>query len=286
MNRESKRLEDMLWQSMLADVEAFKPGNVGWHGPGHGMEASMFVKSAEIAAPIIARRDCRPSENILAAATATMQTVGCNTNLGIILLCAPLAAAMHALEGDAGMVALRVALARVLHDMDAADGSRIYDAIRISSPGGLGSSDQYDVGGSDGGEIQAAMYYARHRDRIALQYCSAFTDVFTCGQPCLSFFHRVWGDMAGALSACYIKLLCSFADSHIRRSHGEYAAGMVQSEACTLWQRLTPAGPPAGSELSLWHDLDSRCKKQGLNPGTTADLSVASMFVELWLISS
>lgn len=276
-------LRQMLLRCMLADVAAFKPGNISHDSPGHGMDAEMFVKSAHAAAPVMVSSDRAVGERILEAVSATKRAVGCNTNLGIVMLCVPLVEAMHRLGRRRGVAALRLELASVLAGMGDDDGAAIYQAIRVASPGGLGHSDKYDVTGSDGRQIQAAMHHARNRDRVAMQYCSAYHDVFTLGWPCMSSFHALWGDLAWALAACYIRFLCSLADSHISRSSGKVAAREVQGMACALWRQLSPTSPPAGRELSPWHDLDDYCKRSGLNPGTTADLSVASALVELWI---
>ena len=276
-------LQQILLQSMLADVVAFKPGNVSYDSPRHDMDADMFVKSAHATAPIMVSWDHTVAGRILEAVKATRQAVACNTNLGIIMLCVPLVEAMRRLGPRRNIAALRLELAAVLAGLDRAEGATIYQAIRTASPGGLGRSDKYDVTDSDGGQIHAAMRHARNRDRIAMQYCSAYHDVFTVGWPCMSSFHAHWGDLAWALAACYIRFLCGFADSHVLRSHGENPAQTVRGMACTLWQQLSPIGPPAGRGLRLWRDLDSYCKRSGLNPGTSADLSVASMLVELWV---
>ena len=280
----TQQLQELLLQAMLADISAFKPGNVSYDSPGHGMDADMFSKSAYIVAPVLATAEGSLGSRILEAVTATRKELHCNTNLGIILLCAPLAEAMRRMGSCRNIAILRQTLAVVLSGLGSEDGVKLYAAIRAAAPGGLGSSNSYDVNSHDGGQIQAAMRHARYRDRIALQYCSSYHDVFTVAWPCLSIFHALWQDMAWALSACYTKLLCSFADSHIIRSHGQDAAEVVQGRACNLWRKLSPGGPPAGSELSPWHDLDSYCKQHRLNPGTTADLSVAGILIELWLV--
>jgi triphosphoribosyl-dephospho-CoA synthase len=75
----------------LLDVLALKPGNVGVHGAGHGMQALDFLRSARAAAPAIAAEKASVGERIHAAIAATRAAAGVNTNLGIVLLAAPLA---------------------------------------------------------------------------------------------------------------------------------------------------------------------------------------------------
>src|SRR5580700_3357514 len=80
----------------LAELDAPKPGNVHVFADGHRMTAAEFVASADAAAPHLSASGARVGTRILGAVEATSEAVGSNTNLGIILLCAPLAAAAEA----------------------------------------------------------------------------------------------------------------------------------------------------------------------------------------------
>ena len=77
-----------LWACEL-DVATPKPGNVSVAVAGHGMQASMFVASAEAAAPALFAARRRVGERIEEAMRASFAVAGCNTNLGIVLLAAP-----------------------------------------------------------------------------------------------------------------------------------------------------------------------------------------------------
>ena len=77
----------------LDELDAPKPGNVHAFADGHRMTAAQFEASAAAAAAPIAQAGARVGVRIEAAVVATFAAVGVNTNLGIILLCAPLAAA-------------------------------------------------------------------------------------------------------------------------------------------------------------------------------------------------
>ena len=109
-------------EACLAELDAPKPGNVHRFAPGHRMEVADFVLSAEASAPWVAAGGARVGTRVRGAVEATLAAVGQNTNLGIVLLCAPLAAAAEA-PPDA---ALRPALARVLDDLDRADARRCF----------------------------------------------------------------------------------------------------------------------------------------------------------------
>src|ERR1700690_594420 len=120
-------------EACLAELDAPKPGNVHRFAPGHRMEVADFVRSAEASAAPIASRGARVGTRVRAAVAATLKAVGQNTNLGIILLCAPLAAAAESEDA-----ALRRALARVLDGLDRADAADVFFAIAAANPGGLG----------------------------------------------------------------------------------------------------------------------------------------------------
>ena len=97
------------------------------------MEVADFVRSAEVSAAPIAEKGARVGVRVRAAVEATLEAVGQNTNLGIVLLCAPLAAAAEVADE-----ALRPALAGVLDRLDKADAADVFAAIAAANPGGLG----------------------------------------------------------------------------------------------------------------------------------------------------
>ena len=104
------------------------------------MDTGLFIKSAEAAAPWIATPATPVGARIEAAVTASLKAAGCNTNLGIVLLCAPLAAAAEAGDGP-----LRVHLDAVLDHLTVADAQAAYRAIGHANPAGLGAVSTGDV---------------------------------------------------------------------------------------------------------------------------------------------
>ncbi len=76
-----------------AELAAIKPGNVHVHAAGHRMSVADFEASAALSAPHVAAPGARVGARAEAAVAATRTGVGQNTNLGIVLLCAPLARA-------------------------------------------------------------------------------------------------------------------------------------------------------------------------------------------------
>src|SRR4029077_596617 len=121
------------------ELEAPKPGNVHVFAGGHAMTVEDFRLAAHNAAPFIAAKGARIGERISRAVRACVGATGQNINLGIILLCAPLAAAAETGEPD-----LRAAVTRVLEGLDREDARLVFEAILRASPGGLGEAPRHD----------------------------------------------------------------------------------------------------------------------------------------------
>ncbi|MGA1858067.1 triphosphoribosyl-dephospho-CoA synthase [Azospirillum sp. 11R-A] len=254
-----------------AEVMALKPGNVHVHAAGHGMTVEDFLLSAEAAAPEIARTGAPVGERILLAVQATRSVVGSNTNLGILLLCAPLARAAEIPK----MRPLRDRLAAVLAALTVEDAEAGFEAIRLASPGGLGRAAEHDVAGPARVDLRTAMAAARSRDRIAAQYADGFRDVFDIGVARARSMPD--SDTVTLAEAIYLEFLTAFPDSHVLRKHGEDRAMAVLSEAREVRRQVAVASSAALRREHLFV-FDARLKWQGINPGTSADLTVASLF--------
>lgn len=78
------------------ELRALKPGNVHDFADGHRMAVAQFETSAAASAGPLTSPGASVGERILGAIEATRAAVGVNTNLGIVLLSAPLAMAAEA----------------------------------------------------------------------------------------------------------------------------------------------------------------------------------------------
>jgi triphosphoribosyl-dephospho-CoA synthase len=252
-----------------AELQALKPGNVHIHAAGHGMTIADFEASAEAAAPYIAARGERVGTRILGAVRATRAAVGQNTNLGIILLAAPLAMAAEC----AGATGLRRAVETVLAGLDREDAAHCFEAIALANPGGLGDAPEQDVRGPALVPLLDAMRLAADRDRIAYQYASGYADIFDVGLPAA----RNAANAADPAAAVYWRFLTAVPDSHIARKYGAQRASSVLRLAQGVDAALQ-AAPDAAARHALLLDFDARLKAEGLNPGTSADLTVATLF--------
>jgi triphosphoribosyl-dephospho-CoA synthase len=253
------------------ELAAPKPGNVHVFADGHRMTAADFMRSAQAAAGPLTEPGVRVGRRIREAVAATFAAVGMNTNLGIVLLGAPLAAAAEA-GGD-----LEPALARVLDGLDIADADDAFRAIVQASPGGLGRAERHDVRAPATVTLQAAMAEAAGRDRIARQYATNYGDVFAVGEPALVAALAQGWDTPFATLAVYLAFLASAPDSHVVRKHGLGRAEDLQAEATRWHGRLRGCADPQAllPELLRW---DAALKADAINPGTSADLTVATLF--------
>lgn len=258
-----------------AELQAPKPGNVHVFADGHGMTAADFRSSAEAAAPFIAAARATVGARILGAIEATWARVGQNTNLGIVLLCAPLAqAALAGMNGD-----LRKETARVLRGLDINDAEKAFRAIALARPAGLGAAPQHDVRAPARTTLLEAMRAAAARDRIAWQYANDYADIFDIGLKTLRETRAKGREARRATLAVYAAFLSAFPDSHILRKHGAPAAEEVRSEAAHFAARLAgEANGDAAIDMAL--AFDRTLKERGLNPGTSADLTVAVLFAD------
>lgn len=275
----AERIEAAFLDACITEIEALKPGNVHVYAAGHRMTVADFEASAKAAAPFIAAPGLSVGERIEGAMRATWERVGQNTNLGIILLCAPLAMAAQRLgaPGADTPARLRDVLFDVLDGLTVADAECAYRAITLANPGGLGEAG-HDVRHTPTITLLAAMVLAADRDLIARQYQSCFADVFNLALPSLERGLARFGDVRWAAALAYLDLLSRFPDTHIRRKYGDAVAVGVRNEAAPCAAMLGTADDPQACIAALMA-FDASLKARRLNPGAIADLTVATLFV-------
>ncbi|SAK88557.1 ATP:dephospho-CoA triphosphoribosyl transferase [Caballeronia temeraria] len=266
------------------DVETRKPGNVSVASAGHNMTSAQFIASAGTAAAGLFAPGARVGARILDAVRRTFDAVGCNTNLGIVLLAAPLCAALDRFDAHEPVDASRwhAATQRVLAELDIDDARLAYRAIALANPGGLGDAPEQPVHAPPTVTLRAAMALAADRDSIARQYENGFADIFGAGLDAAGTVDAATEHRA--MLAAFLTFLSGWPDSHIVRKQGAAVAQSVTRDASIQranWRRADcPAESPA---LDEW---DAELKARGINPGTSADLAVATLFVALMTSST
>jgi triphosphoribosyl-dephospho-CoA synthase len=276
----SAKLAQAYRNACMAELEALKPGNVHVFADGHGMTIQDFIKSADASAAVIAQANLSVGERIFQSVKATQIAVGMNTNLGIILLCAPLIHAAlqvsQAVDGENQSSQQRLNF--TLSQLTVEDAALTGQAIVLANPAGLGKSGVNDVHEASSVSLFEMMASAQYKDRIAWQYANAFADVLEFGLPHYNKAMRKWSNQAWATTALYLGFLTRQLDSHIIRKYGEALANQVMQEAIELQGLYWAADNPklVQKHLLAW---DAYLKARNINPGTSADLTVACIMV-------
>ncbi len=251
-----------------------KPGNV--HRGADFDDASYpdFVVAATVVSPIIDRAVERTlGRTLLDSVAATRAAVSTNTNLGTLLLIVPLAMVPR----DAPLTS---GIAVVLKSINIEDTRMAYEAIRMAQPGGLGKVEAADVADEPPSDLVAAMRLASDRDMVARQYANGFQDIFDTVVPWIREAVSAGPDLPAAIVHVHVRLMAALPDSLIARRCGHDVA----LESAARAQRVLDAGEPGDdaydrglSDLDFW----LRAADHKRNPGTTADLVAAGLFVAL-----
>jgi triphosphoribosyl-dephospho-CoA synthase len=253
------------------EAAARKAGNVHPQASFVDLAYQDFVVSADAVAPILARtRKLGVGQAVLEAVAATRERVGRNTNLGIVLLLAPLAAVpsdIHLTDG----------IADVLNGLTRQDAEFAYRAIRLAQPGGIGEVEHEDVRHSPTGTLREVMGLAADRDLIARQYADNFSLILGFGLSYLSRvddFRKHW---EAAIVGLQLEILSRYPDSLILRKCGAEIAAEVSRRAESVLKAARPGTRNAQVELQHF-DHWLRTDGHRRNPGTTADLIAAILF--------
>lgn len=264
----------------LLEVSAPKPGNVS---PGRHFSDARYedflASAAAIGAPLAGAGERPLGATIRLAAEATARWTRSNTNLGIVLLLTPLARAAHR-SAARNADTLRCALHDVLTSTTVDDAREVYAAIRLASPGGLGSADDQDVAHEPTVTLLDAMRLGSQRDGIAREYVTDFETTFTIGVPALARArrdHLPWDD---AIVETFLTIVAHAPDTHIARRGGEALAKDVSVQAGAV---IVAGGVRSSAGRLAIDELDASLRDGGntANPGTSADLTAASIFVVL-----
>ena len=259
------------------ELLAFKPGNVSVHSNGHDMTVEDFRISYRVSSAPITNPDYSLGEKIYYAVESTRNAVGCNTNLGIILLCAPL---LQVAGNSRPGQPLRDGLMSLLSGTTRADADWVFKAIVLAAPGGLGEASEQDVNTSASVTLTEAMGLASNKDRIAYQFVSNYKDIFEFTIFMYNATFAKFGDQIWAALAVYAGMLSVYADSHVERKYGAQYSDWVAVEMNRVHEALATTSNPV-TLFSLLRSIDEAFKAKGINPGTTADLTVATVLTVL-----
>jgi triphosphoribosyl-dephospho-CoA synthase len=259
----------------VLEVSAEKPGNIT---PRHDFADTSYedmLRSAIALGPELGRAGERGvGDTVLAGVRATRRVAGANTNLGIALLLAPLARAAL-LRGT-----LRESVEQVLGALTLDDARAAYAAIRAAGAGGLDEPVEHDVRAAPTVSLRDAMAAAAERDSVAAEYATGYAVTFELGLPALA---RALDDglrPRAAIVELYLGLLAAVPDTLVARKRGRRTAERVSAGAARV---LAAGGVRSDAGRAAMATFDASLRRDGntLNPGTTADLVTAVLFVAL-----
>jgi len=271
----SKTIQDCIIWACEQEVSAPKPGNVNLISDGHNMQVEDFIKSAHAIAPALTVKNASVGQRILYAIQATQEVVSCNTNLGIVLLFAPLCVAIEQCED---FKSLPKQLALTLDQLNIKDAEYCYQGIRLAHAGGLGSVENQDINDTPTVTLLQAMEAAKERDSIAIQYLNNYHDIFHIGLEKLTDSINCGESVEWATTFAYLCLLSTIPDTLIGRKQGRETAKTVSNKAQHFINKSKENNDlrSRSSELDSW---DKELKRDAINPGTTADLTATTLLL-------
>lgn len=259
------------------EVAIPKPGNV--HRGADFADTTLydFLAAGQVLGQVIDETAASPiGATILESVRRTRALTGNNPNLGIVLLIVPLAR----LAGAVGALSVD-RMESLLKNLDARDARDMAAAIRLASPGGLGTVAEQDVTRDEMNDLMGAMRLAAGRDAIAAEYASGFAGILERHLPMLRECLDHWGRLDRAVIALHVHLIAAHGDSLIARKGGLPLSREAASRARRCVEALDQGWESFQHSLNgldFWMRSDGNRR----NPGTTADLIAATLFAGLW----
>lgn len=272
------------WACVL-EATAPKAGNVTPEHSFSDLCFQDFIQAANVSAAAFDETGVSLGQRIERAVIATRAACHSNVNLGIVLLMGPLVRATELLQDVAASPAreigklspdeLQASVAVALSKIDRESSQCIFRAIAAAGAGGMGEVDQMDVRSITpiDAHILDAMKSASHRDGIALQYADDFADLFGNVVPVIAASLSAAGDISEGICRAHVQLLSQRVDTLVARKCGDEIAEQVRRQAAAT----------DTDDLRSLQKLDDYLRSDGhrLNPGTTADLIAAALYVLL-----
>lgn len=124
------------------------------------------------------------------------------------------------------------------------------------------------------------MRLAAHRDTIAREYATGFEVTFETAVPALEHARRDGLSWDDAVVETFLTVLASRPDTHISRRSGAALSADVTARARSV---IAAGGVRSTAGRQAIDEMDRvlRDARNSGNPGTTADLTAAAIFVVL-----
>ncbi|MAT12893.1 MAG: triphosphoribosyl-dephospho-CoA synthetase [Rhodopirellula sp.] len=277
MSYDNLTLGQKVTLACMLEVSAPKPGNVHRGADFEDLTFYDFIQSAVAIGSVFERHQVLSlGQLVFAAVEATRSVVSTNTNLGLILLMAPLAKA-----GTPDSEGVRA----VLTELQPEDAELVYLAINSAKAGGLGDVVEMDVAERAPKSLLAAMEHASERDFIAAQYVNGFDDILSVAAPKLYQNQQAGLSQIDAIVRTHVELMSLYPDTLIARKCGDEVARESASRAGFVLEQVSNGEDEylvALADFDFWLRADQHRR----NPGTTADIIGAALLIGLmegWL---
>ena len=263
-----------------------KPGNVHRTRDFDDMVFEDFLLSAVVVGDIF-REACSSINKdkleeahlgryICEAVRETNKWVETNTNLGIMMMCMTIACSAAISDS---FDELQDNIVKIMDATTVDDACDLYDAINLADAGGMGDQDDFDVNSAsakdelraNGQTMYDVLEISAGWDRLANELTNGMPVCFEIGYPTYSKL-RETSSLNKSSVLTFLKILSEVPDTLISRKYGDEVAESVSFKTKEL--------------LSCEDDFDIKVKEfddylfdNGYNPGTTADLTAASIML-------
>lgn len=217
---------------------------------------------------------------ILEAVRETDNWIANNTNLGIVMLLVPISAAV-VISNDFNEI--RKNVVELMASTTVEDAINLYHAINIADAGGMGEQDEYDVASENAikelKDNNQTMYdvlkISSPWDRLAQELT---TDLPVCFDIGYKEYSKLKNETSLNMSAVltFLKILSTTPDTLISRKYGDEKAQDISKKALGLLDFKED-----DNFNDLIEEFDDYLFENKLNPGTTADLTAASIMLSL-----
>jgi triphosphoribosyl-dephospho-CoA synthase len=261
------------WACIL-EATAQKPGNVHPRASFADLDYLDFVRAAIASSePLSAAYELGVGHAVFNAVRDSRGVTRSNVNLGIALLLAPLCKAVIVWPRGMTPMELRTTVEVELSLLELVDADFAYKAIRLANPGGLGSAMKEDVSQTPTIDLRSAMKLAADHDAIARQYDNGYADVFDVGLASIQESVKSGMGWEFLVLRCYLSLMAAIPDTLILRKLGPEMAEESRRRAQEVLEKECESS--AVREFDQWLRADGNKR----NPGASADLTAASLFV-------
>ena len=302
----AKHVSKCLELAILLEVSTHKPGNVNFVVGFEGTRVEHFLASAVAAAPSFeeaARRGIAVAKGKLSLEKVGVGQLirdciadidawqkGGNTLIGTIILFVPMAVAAGMTPfkenkdyDELDIPKLRKNIKLVTEATTAQDALNVYESIGIAKPSGLNGAPDLDVRDAKSKErllkenvsLFQVFKIAAGYDDVCSEFVNNYPITFDMAFPYLMDLLLSKG-MTTAIVNTFLKILAEHPDTFIARKVGVENARRISLDAKNILKENGVA-TPEGKELTMLLDKKLRESGNNYNPGTTADITAATI---------